>query len=219
MTDKSFKLFFAPVLCFVLYICAAAPGAVFAQTRPDALAEYRQGNFENAVRICQTEIAENPANIEAHVVICWSLIRLGRYSEAVGFARAARNLSRYDARVIEILGELSYYEGRNQEALELFQEYINMAPEGQRIDVVYYFLGEIYIRLGKFLHADIALTTAIHWMPGNAGWWARLAYAKENYGNFEEAVHAYERALALDPLLNDARRGLDRVRQALALRQ
>jgi tetratricopeptide (TPR) repeat protein len=186
-----------------------------AQTRPDALLEYRNGNYERAVAICRDEIAQNANNLESHVVICWSLLRLNRFEEAAAYARTGRNLSRYDVRITEILGEISYFAGRNAEALQYFQEYINLAPEGQRIDTVYYFLGEIYIRLGRYRHADIALSTAVHWMPGNAAWWARLAYARENAGDLTEAVSAYERALALDSQLPDARRGLDRVRRAL----
>jgi tetratricopeptide (TPR) repeat protein len=186
-----------------------------AQTRPDALLEYRNGNYERAVAICRDEIAQNANNLESHVVICWSLLRLNRFEEAAAYARTGRNLSRYDVRITEILGEISYFAGRNAEALQYFQEYINLAPEGQRIDTVYYFLGEIYIRLGRYRHADIALSTAVHWMPGNAAWWARLAYARENAGDLTEAVSAYERALALDSQLSDARRGLDRVRRAL----
>jgi predicted Zn-dependent protease len=191
---------------------------VYPQTRPDALQEYRNGNFERAVEICRSEIAANSNNLESHVVICWSLLRLNRYTDALVFARQGRNLSRYDPRIIEILGEISYYEGQNNEALQYFQEYINLAPEGQRIDMVYFFLGEIYIRLGRFRHADIALSTAVHWAPGNAAWWTRLAYARENAGDLSEAVAAYERALALDSRLADARRGLDRTRQALGNR-
>ena len=187
----------------------------FSQNRPDALLEYRNGNYEQAVAICRTEIAASPNNLESHVVICWSLLRLGRYDEALSFARAGRNLSRYDPRIIEILGEIYYYQGRNTEALQYFQEYVNLAPEGQRIETVYYLLGEIFIRLGRYRHADIALSTAVHWVPGNAAWWARLAYARESAGDLSEAVSAYERALSLNSQLSDARRGLDRTRQAL----
>ncbi|MDR2535854.1 MAG: tetratricopeptide repeat protein [Treponema sp.] len=192
-------------------------GMVFSQTqtRPDALAEYRNGNYERAITICKDEIRANSRNLDAHVVICWSLIRLSRYQEALEYARMGRGISRYDPRVIEILGEINYYEGRNAEALQYFQEYINLAPEGQRIETVYYFLGEIYIRLGRFRHADIALSTAVHWMPGNASWWTRLAYARESAGDLQEAVAAYERALSLNSQLTDARRGLTRVRQSL----
>ena len=189
------------------------------QTRPDALAEYRNGNYERSVAICKDEISANRRNLDAHVVICWSLIRLNRYEEALTYARQGRGISLYDPRIIEILGEINYYEGHNIEALQYFQEYINLAPEGLRIETVYYFLGEIYIRLGRFRHADIALSTAVHWQPGNALWWTRLAYARENAGEPHEAVTAYQRALSLNSQLVDARRGLNRARQSLSARR
>ena len=202
------------LLPFLLYL---SPGShLFAQTRPDALREYRDGNYDLAVEICRNEIAVTPNNMDSYVVISWSLIALGRYNEAMNYATSGRNISRYDVRIIEILGEICYYLGRNNEALQYFQEYINLAPEGARIETVYYFLGEIYMRLGRFRHADIALTTAVHRLPGNAGWWTRLAYARENAGDLQEAAAAYERALSLNSQLSDARRGLERVRQALS---
>jgi tetratricopeptide (TPR) repeat protein len=205
---------FGGILFFLIITGAPA----FSQTRPDALLEYRNRNFETAVTICKNEMAENPNNLESHVVICWSLISLGRYEEALGYARSGRTISRYDPRIVEVLGEISYYQGRNNESLQFFQEYINLVPEGSRIDIVYYFIGEIYIRLGRFRHADIALSTAVHYVPGNAIWWTRLAYARENAGELQSAVSAYERALALNSQYADARRGLDRARQAMAIR-
>ena len=192
--------------------------AIYAQIRPDALVEYRNGNYESAVLICKNELAANPNSLESHVVMCWSLIQLNRYEEARSYALTGRNISRYDIRIVEILGEVNYYQGRNAESLQYFQEYINLAPEGGRLDTVYYFLGEIYIRLGRFRHADIALSTAVHYMPGNAAWWARLAYARESAGDLQDAVRAYEQALALNAHLSDARRGLDRTRQSLGNR-
>jgi tetratricopeptide (TPR) repeat protein len=203
---------FRLALAFCLLV---PPGFLPAQNRPDALLEYRSGNYDQAVEICRNEIAQTPGNMDSYVVICWSLLRLNRYEEALGYARAGRNISPYDPRIIEILGEISYYEGRNGEALHYFQDYVNLAPEGQRIDMVYYFFGEIYIRLGRYRHADIALSTAVYWTPGNAAWWTRLAYARENAGDLPEAIAAYERALALNPQIPEARRGLERARQAL----
>jgi len=209
----SFFFFLLSLLPFTFYFL---PCPLFAQNRADALLEYRNGNFERAVEICKNEIAVNSTNMDSHVVISWSLVSLGRYTEAMDYAQAARSINRYDVRITEILGEICYYQGRNNEALQYFQDYINMAPEGARIEAVYYFLGEIFIRLGWFRHADIALTTAVHRVPGNAAWWTRLAYARENAGDFHEAAIAYETALSLNSQLNDAQRGLERVRQALA---
>jgi tetratricopeptide (TPR) repeat protein len=186
---------------------------VFAQQLPDALREYRNGNFEHSVEICRGEIASNPNNLESHVVICWSLIRLRRYEEAKGFALAGRNISRYDPRIIEILGEVYYFQGYNNDALRYFQEYVNLAPQGSRIDMVYYYIGELFIRLGKFHHADIALSTAVYYMPQNAEWWARLGYARESAGEHAEALSAYEKAFSLNAQLSGARMGLERLRQ------
>ncbi|MDR0639426.1 MAG: tetratricopeptide repeat protein [Spirochaetaceae bacterium] len=182
----------------------------------DALAEYRAGNYQRAVSICQDEIARDPSNLESHVVIGWSLLKLGRYDEARTYAQNGRRLNYYDARIVEILGEASYFQGQNAEALVFFEEYIGLAPDGSRIDIVYYYIGEIFIRQGRFRHADISLSTALHYVPLNAAWWTRLGYAREQAGEPVEALKAYEKALALDAQLADARRGIDRIRVSLS---
>jgi tetratricopeptide (TPR) repeat protein len=197
-----------------LFLRSLFPAA--AQQRAAALQEYRRGNYEEAVRICKAEIAASPNNLESHVVLCWSLVGLGRYEEGRTYALAGRNISRYDPRIIESLGEVYYFQGRNNEALQYFQEYVNLAPQGARINMVYYYIGEIFIRQGRFRRADIALSTAVYYMPANAEWWFRLAYARENAGEIREAVNAYEKALSLNSQLADARRGLERVRADLS---
>ncbi|MCL2600183.1 MAG: tetratricopeptide repeat protein [Treponema sp.] len=198
---------------------ALSASVVFPQARPDALVEFRMGNYERAVEITLGELAVNDRNMDSYVVLCWALISLGRFDEAMRFANMARAINRHDPRIIEILGEVYFFMGNNNEALRYFQQYINIAPEGSRIHLVYYFIGEIFIRTGRFRHADIALTTAVHKRPGNAEWWARLAFARENAGELAQAVVAYERALALNSRLTDAQRGLERVRVALGGRR
>ena len=204
------KTIFLFPLIFVIY------SQLFAQAAPDALQEFRNGNYARSIQICLDEIAVNPNNLESHVVITWSLMRLGRFTEALFFARNGRNISRFDLRLLEALGQISYYMGQNAQALQYFQEFLSLAPDGFRVEIAYYYMGEIFIRMGHFRHADIALSTAVHRLPGNAVWWTRLAYARENARDFQEAAVAYERALALNPQLADAQRGLERVRQALA---
>ncbi|MDR2467512.1 MAG: hypothetical protein LBD22_00950 [Spirochaetaceae bacterium] len=196
---------------FFILLCGVPLWAQYA----DALSEYRKGNYLAAVEICQKEIAENQDNIESHVVICWSFLKLGRYTEAAEYASAVARKARYDVRVIEILGEIDYFQGRNSTALQYFQEYVNLAPEGQRIDMVYYYMGEIYIRLGRFRHADIAISTALHYVPNSAHWWARIGYIREMLGENREALRAYNQALELNASLTDARRGQERLRSTL----
>jgi len=213
------RSFLKPFLCFFLFLLSPAfVHPQWASQPKDALSEYRNGNYEEAVRLSKAEIASNPNNLEAYVVLCWSLVMLGRYEESRTYALTGRGISRYDPRIIEILGEIYYFQGRNNEALHYFQEYVSLAPQGVRINTVYYYVGEIYIRQGRYRRADIALSTAVYYMPRNAVWWARLAYARENAGEYRGAVNAYERALELNKDLADARKGLDRVRAYLASR-
>ncbi|MDR0448005.1 MAG: tetratricopeptide repeat protein [Treponema sp.] len=205
---------------FVIYLCFLLLPAFFLEAqwttqRRDALQEYRNGNYEEAVRICKAEISANQGSLESIVILCWSLVSLGRYEEGRTYALTGRNISRYDPRIIEILGEVCYFQGRNNEALQYFQEYVNLAPQGARINTVYYYIGEIYIRQGRYRRADIALSTAVYYMPRNAGWWVRLAYARENAGEFQQAIAAYEQALHLNESLADARKGLERSRTRL----
>ncbi|RLW70101.1 MAG: hypothetical protein B6D68_01265, partial [spirochete symbiont of Stewartia floridana] len=73
------------------------------------------------------------------------------------------------------------------------------------------FMGEIFIRLEEYHHADIAITTALYHNPHVAQWWARLGYAKEQSLDTEGARTAYARALELQPSMEDARTGIERL--------
>lgn len=188
---------------------------VFAQTKPDALELYRSGRFTEAVNICLSEITENPENTESFVVLCWSLVEAARYDEADSWAEKGRAVSKYDPRLIEIQAEAKYFRGLNDQALKLFQEYISYAPNGSRIAPTYYFMGEIYIRLAKYRHADIAFSSALQLEGLNPLWWMRLAYAREMAQDYRYALDAYKKALELDSTLMDANRGRDRVLKQL----
>ncbi len=186
-----------------------------AQERPDALRLYNNGQYTQAVEVCLQELEEMPQNMDSYAVLCWSLVRLGRYDEALDYAEQGMQISRYDPRMVEIVGEVHYYQGRNLQALEWFEEYTVLAPTGPRIDTAYYLMGEIFIRLGEFHHADIAITTALYHTSNVAQWWSRLGYAREQAEDYQYALEAYNEALKLRPGLNDAERGKSRVQEKM----
>ena len=192
-----------------------APG-LFAQDRADALEMYRAGNYVRAVEICLQELQERGTDqpklrMDSYSVLGWSYLRLGQYENALKYARAARSELRYDIRIIEIQAEAQFYLGRNIEALQLFEEYVSLSPTGDRIDLVYYYMGEIFLRLGEYQHADIAFSTALHHSPQSARWWARLGYAREQIPDDDGAQEAYRKALELEPSMEEARIGIDRL--------
>ncbi len=184
---------------------------IFGQDIPDALVLYQAGNYVEAIKICESELELRPGNMDSYSVLGWSLIKQAKYKEALDKAKKGLTISRYDTRIIEIIGEANFYLGKNLEALKWFEEYAALAPEGGRIDSVYFFMGELFIRMGEYNHADIAFTTAVYHSPNIARWWARLGYAREMAKDFDYSIEAYNKALELAPSFPDAKRGKERV--------
>lgn len=193
-------------LVLVLILAAVQTAA---QDKPDALKLYLEEKYEEARLACLDEISSRPDDIEPYVVLSWSLISLGRWADAQNYANKGLAIRR-DPRLIETLGEAAYFLGRNEEALRRFQEYVASVPEGGRVGAAYYYMGEIYIRLAKYSYADIALSTAVQFLPGSSRWWARLGWAREKASDYPNAAAAYKKALEINPRLQEALDGLER---------
>ncbi len=192
----------------VLFVVVTA--GIAAQARPDALVLSRQGQYERAVDVTLQELAEDAGNLDAYTVLGWSLLALRQYDEALEYGMRGLDVSRFDHRIVHIVGEANYRLGNNLEALQYLQNYAALAPRGTLIDEVYYLMGEIHLRLEEYHHADIALTTAVFLDDTRGQWWARLGYAREMAGSLEYAREAYENALQRNPSLIEAQRGLER---------
>ena len=197
-----------------VFVIALLSSGIFAQTQQkDALVLYHNGKYRESVEVCEEELKENPNRIESYVVMCWSLVKNKQYAEAEQRATEGLAISSYDLRLIEILGEARYYLGKNAGAMEQFQKYVASAQDnGSRVGSAYYFMGEIYIRQGRYQHADISLSSAVKKEPLIDNWWIRLGYAREMAGNYLESLEAYDEALRLNPSSVDASRGRERVK-------
>lgn len=178
--------------------------------REEGAALLDQGRYDEARRLALGALSADSTDIEASVLMGESLLGLGRPGDAANYANKAWAL-RKEPRLAAILGEAYYDLGRNEDALSWLRYYLAALPEGSRAGEAYYLSGEIYLRLGRFGHADMAFSAALYHSPGNARWWSRLGWAQEKAGDARQALKSYESALALDPRLDDARIGRDRV--------
>ncbi len=182
-----------------------------AETKPDALVLYRQQRYQESIAVCLAEIEANSRNVDSYVVLCWALVKAGRYAEAEEWAAKGRAVSMYDPRLIEIAAEARFYQGKNEEALLLFQEYISYAPNGRRLADAYDFMGEIFLRQGKYRHADIAFATALQFDSLEPSRWVKMAYSREMAKDYRYSLEAYSKALEMDSNNQDAIRGRKRV--------
>ena len=195
-------------LILAFSLCPALLGAQNLRERGDDLLQ--GGRFEEARKIALAALAADPNDLEASVLLSESLLQLNRPADAANYASKAWE-KRKDPRLAEIIGEASFDVGRNDEALTWLRYYLASLPEGPRAGIAYYLSGEIYLRLGRFGHADMAFSAAIYHSPGNAQWWSRLAWAQEKAGDFKQALKSYESALSIDPRFDDAVIGRQRV--------
>ena len=186
---------------------------IFAQYKPDALVLYKNGRYAEAIAVCEAEIKENPNNLNSYVVITWALLASGQYEKTYDMTIDGRKIAQTDPRLIATQAEACFHLGKNSEALKLFQDYISYAPNGVRIPSSYYFMGEIYLRMGKYRHADISFSVAVTLDSFNSLWWVRLGYAREQTKEYSYSLEAYNKALSLNKNLIDAQKGRERVLQ------
>ncbi|MDR2394773.1 MAG: tetratricopeptide repeat protein [Treponema sp.] len=209
--------------------------AVFAQTnvpnpdgsRMSGLQSYRMGRdmegrnrmdeamryYNQAVQICLDEISRNTVTRDTYVVFTWTLQRQKRYTDVITWGERALQLYPTDYRIIETMGEAYFYLNQYDRSLVFMQRYVNSLPQGDRTSVAYFFIGEIFRLQGKFLHADIAYTTAVQLEPNISLWWYRLGTVREALEDFTAAIQAYEQAVRLNPGYQEARTGLERSRR------
>lgn len=199
-----------------------AISSIFAQERKNALTLYRQGNYEESIKVCLEELETLPQSSfieisDSYTVLLWSLLGAKRYQDAVNYGVKAYERSSRDWRIVASLGEAHYHLGNNSESLFFFEKYIELNPSGDKADYVYYLMGHLFIRIEEYNRADVALSMAVFLRPLEARWWARLGYAREQAKEFQRAKEAYNKALSINPSLVDAERGKERVHKSLGL--
>ncbi len=204
----------ARIALLAAFVLLAAVGA-YAQEKQDALELYRSGRYADAITVCLQELQETPKNVESHVVLGWSYLRLKKFPEALAIGQKGLAISPNDPRLVQIMAEAYVFLGKTDDALANLQEYVALRPSGDRIARVYWLMGEVYISLREYQNADIALSTALYYEQNNAAWWARLGYVREMANDLQWSQEAYSRSLKLDPNLDDALRGKERVDKKL----
>ena len=210
------------MIIFTIFVCVS--GSIYTQEKADALKLYRTGrsldsvgrseeakaSYTAAVDICLTELRHNPRNMDSYTVYTWSLFRLHRYRETITVCNEALKIA-LDVRIIETLGEAFFYVNDYKEALRQMERYLDMAPNGDRASVAYFYAGDIYRLTKRYQKADIAYSAAVHLEPSNSLWWYRLGLAREQAGYKQGARDAFQRALTIRKDYKEAAEGLSRV--------
>ncbi len=213
----SISLFVVALALFVAGVSTAAAqltgssiSVPSGMTGSDILRMSQEGKNNEAALLAPEILKKNPQDMDAYIGFAWSLNALKEYQKALDTAQAGYTKSK-DPRLAQAMGEALYNLGENETALSYFQEYLSKFPEGSKAAVTFYLCGELYIRMGKYNHADIAFSSALQYNPSNARWWTRLGWVREKTSRYLLALKAYEQAVNLNPSLQDAQSGKTRM--------
>jgi tetratricopeptide (TPR) repeat protein len=208
---------------------AIAAPAQSAPSKADALLLYKQGRdlesagkkaeatakYRESVAICDRELAADPTRMDSYTVKCWSLFRLDRFREVIDIGSAGLKV-KFDARIVEVMGEAYFHLNDDASAMRYLQRYLdNVGEYGDRVPTAYFYMAESYTRQKRLDHADIAYSFAVYREPGIARWWYRYASVVEALGEYQRAYDLYARALKLSPGMAEATAGQARVKARL----
>jgi len=173
--------------------------------------------FASSLSTVEKALQSDPSNLDLVSLQCWNLFRLERHKEVVAIAQKVLQSAK-DFRIMETLAESLYFLDRSEEALQYFANYVELAPPtDDRMSSAYYYVGECYMRLKKYEHADIAFSTAVSMEKNMYYWWYRLGAVKELLSQYKRAYESYGRALELNAGFTPAKEGRTRVKAKAGL--
>ena len=173
--------------------------------------------FASSLSTVEKALQSDPSNLDLVSLQCWNLFRLERHKEVVAIAQKVLQSAK-DFRIMETLAESLYFLDRSEEALQYFANYVELAPPtDDRMSSAYYYVGECYMRLKKYEHADIAFSTAVSMEKNMYYWWYRLGAVKELLSQYKRAYESYGRALELNARFTPAKEGRTRVKAKAGL--
>nr|WP_038363716.1 tetratricopeptide repeat protein [Borrelia persica] len=198
-------------MIFILLLSLINPIRIQAQTQEDSLLLYRQGKFQEAIINTQNEIKHNPNNLDARVILIWSLITTGEYKKAELEAMKGLEIKKHDSRIIQALGETYFFQGQYKNALNYFQKYIALEAHGARIAKVYLLSADSFYKLERYNEADFAYENALRFLPNNQNILLKLAKARINAKNKILAKETLTKLLTLNPNHLEAKNLLQKI--------
>jgi len=179
----------------------------------DAKSRLEEGAANEAEHILRAYLAKDPSSADAHFLLGLALFKEIR---EITVAPTAHR----DATNPPTSSTANFREEKAKASLGEFTAGARYrAPSASDLKIV----ALDYVLLGDYPDADKWLTKMLEWTPNDPEGWYYLGRTKYNENRFDEAVHAFQQCLKLDPQsvkaednLGLAYAGLNRVNDAVA---
>jgi tetratricopeptide (TPR) repeat protein len=169
------------------------------------LAAHRSGELQRAVDSYRQALTFAPDHPDALNLLGTALLQSGAAEEALAFLERAAAIDRNNARLLANLGQARI-------ALRLYEAAYDAFRKAARIEP-----GELHFQLGaaralalqgKLSDAENILQRQAKRNPRSAAVWLNLGHVMRDRQQRQEAIDCYEKAVALEPEMPDARNAL-----------
>jgi len=169
---------------------------------------------EKAIQQAEQAVKDNPQSPEQRLVLSRLYFENRMYAEALDQAQQVLKEEPDNQEALLIAGMANVRLDQPSEAIPLLQKVIdarkdsNFAKSDMILEMVYYFMGESYIKLAQFAEAIPPLESAIEIMPTDADAHYQLGLAYQGMGEHEKALDHFLEAVRFVPDFTEAYEGM-----------
>jgi tetratricopeptide (TPR) repeat protein len=156
-----------------------------------------QGKAAEAESLARQAIAKNPASADAHFLLGYTLFRkIQQHASADSISSSTPVADRVYSEKAISHAEANFTQINARASLAEYTEGAKYrAPSAFDLKIV----ALDYVLLGDSSDADKWLSKMLEWNPKDSEGWYYLGRTKYNENRFDEAIHAFQRCLQLDP--------------------
>jgi len=186
------RLFLSSISLF-LFLIMFSPTAFAANNGTDPTF---QGNYEEAIKVCDNAIETNPLDPRAWYNKGLCLAYLGKYEEAIEALDKATEINPKYSEAWYNKGLCAGQLGNYIEAIDAFNQTIEIDPQNSD---AWYYEGLALLNLGNYKEAIDAFNRTIEIDPKNLDVWINKAVCLEKLGEYEEAIETLDKAIEINP--------------------
>lgn len=171
----------------------------------DGKKSFSTGDYEEAAAYFSSAIKENPKRSDYYIDYGMSLIKLGRYNEALKeFDQAYVNkdiiiVNRNNKRVYRGKGIAYYYMLEFDKAIKEFRKALDIRELSELdVDILYY-IGSSLMTIGSYEEAIKTYTSLIDLDKKSAAAYDSRALCYRSLGEYEKSMTDYDQAITLEP--------------------
>ena len=195
---------FSMVMCLLL-VAMISGCSLSGNLYQDGKKSFSTGDYEEAAAYFSSAIKENPKRSDYYIDYGMSLIKLGRYEEALKeFYQAFVNkdiiiVKRNNKRIFRGKGITYYYMQEFDKAIEEFQKALDIRELSELdVDILYYIGGSL-MTTGTYEEAIKTYTNLIDLDKKSAAAYSSRALCYRNLGDYEKSLADYDQAILVEP--------------------